>query len=583
MTPLRDYALRKMSGSNSSNNRGGHISIRRRNFFEPPPPPAQSASAAEAPTQSPLVQSNSHETLQPLPSQPKAGSSKESASQQHPAPAPTNININASSESRLRPGMPAFGGAPRAPSGSTLDQLRATSSQIPRASPSQTYPSTHIRHSQARESRARHHQGRPSESDDDEDEDEDEDENEDLETAQRKHRSTRSAPANIGDNIPARGEQGISTLIEVTRNLGTQVEGLTSALMKGKLRAQGDGSSESEPTSLPPKKLYKGPVRQKHLELKRRIRAVLARLEHRDIKSKQSDTDNGFLPPLTNEQLLNFQNHPIEFGPTRQDFRLCYDQKPKSDWNTAASQIILDVLFETYPDTKESRDLVANKIWIHVRGRHQKYVLSTRDPEENAARVVRNRRRGRRLDLFNRRWQALNTSVVLQRSFRHIILRLGSEGMSGDETDPEAISPQYLIHRRPERSQQLTTFLRDLDVLHIIRTHYDNHGNRKPGNFPNDRYESLIRSDAAPIPSLPQACYGSAWLATLRGAGNLETPSLQEIDLNVDYKSDLSYSSLCLPPPLQEYADFIVAAYARANADISREITRFWTRRTSKT
>lgn len=124
--------------------------------------------------------------------------------------------------------------------------------------------------------------------------------------------------------------------------------------------------------------------------------------------------------------------------------------------------------------------------------------------------------------------------------------------MSSDETDHDALKPQYLIHRRLERSKEFTIFLRDLDVLHIIRTHYDSAGNRLPGNFPNDRFESRIRSLAAPIPALPQACYNAIWLASLRSARYPEAESHEEVDLKVNYDSELTYKTLCLPQSLQE-------------------------------
>lgn len=124
-------------------------------------------------------------------------------------------------------------------------------------------------------------------------------------------------------------------------------------------------------------------------------------MEHREVKAKKNSTveDNGFLPPLTPPEIANFVANPTQYGPSKENFRICYDQEPKSDWNQAATMIVVKAFFETYPDTQESENFVSQRVWHHIRGRHRKYELSKLDPQEKAAQIVRNRRRGRRLDV----------------------------------------------------------------------------------------------------------------------------------------------------------------------------------------
>ncbi|KZT32466.1 hypothetical protein SISSUDRAFT_1066895 [Sistotremastrum suecicum HHB10207 ss-3] len=513
-TPLQEYAIRKSSHSDPRNtSQQPRLIIRARNRFEPQNTPAGSARPSEHPISTP-----------PPPPVPPSSTLASTTFESNSTPQPQNSSqlnsqqIPRNSQS-IRDRL-----FQRSASHATSDPhvlARQNTIQVERTSSRPPHP----------RSRA---------------------ENPPNSTSVAPEAPTSHSQSSVG------GHDGrFETLIDLTRDLGVQIKELVEGLHKRKTRSQRDESSDSEreSDSPPRKKIYKGPVRQKHLELKRRIRLTLARMEHRPIKkekNQQTDEDNGFLPPLTDAELLNFKQFPLECGPTRENFRLCYNQPPKSDWNEAACKVILAVFFETYPDTKETRDVVAHKIYTHIRGRHRKYDLSIRDQAEKNACIVRNRRRGRRLDIYNRRLQALQTSIVLKRSFRQLLLRLGPEGMSSDETDGDTIRPQYLIHRRIERSTQLTTFLRDLDLLHIMRHHYDGAGNRKPGNFPNDRFESRLRSLSVPIPSLPKACYSQAWLSSLTNAQGAESATLEEVDLNVDYGAELTYQSLCLPVALQE-------------------------------
>ncbi|KZS89694.1 hypothetical protein SISNIDRAFT_389573, partial [Sistotremastrum niveocremeum HHB9708] len=107
---------------------------------------------------------------------------------------------------------------------------------------------------------------------------------------------------------------------------------------------------------------------------------------------------------------------------------------------------------------------------------------------------------------FVRRYETVMANQTLH-GFIPLLRKLNTDGMSSDETDSEIHPSEYFIHRRKERSSELTTFLRDLDTLQLLTVHYDPAGQRKPGHPPHHRKESLLLSSAPPQTSLPKACY----------------------------------------------------------------------------
>ncbi|KZS89429.1 hypothetical protein SISNIDRAFT_469448 [Sistotremastrum niveocremeum HHB9708] len=319
----------------------------------------------------------------------------------------------------------------------------------------------------------------------------------------------------------------LDILIDITRQLADNFSLLSQSITQNRTPSNSakhaDGKSNGSDDDVNDPK--HGPKHHTDTLLKKRVRAVLARLEHRE----DSEADhNGFLPPLTPIELTNFGSDPLTYGPTRENFRVCYDQEPK---NTE----------------------IGDRIWIHIRGRRVKYRQLEMDPEEKERQIVRNRRRGRRLEqLYYRRLNVIRSSTTLREKFGSLILRLQAEGMSDDETDTESFRPQLLVHRRLERSAELTAFLRDLDLMHLKNTHYDEAGNRKPGQFPLLRKASRIRSRGSAVPRLPLACYSNAWLTSMKTSTDPERRSVEEVDLNIDYDSEITTATLRLPASFQE-------------------------------
>lgn len=119
------------------------------------------------------------------------------------------------------------------------------------------------------------------------------------------------------------------------------------------------------------------------------------------------------------------------------------------------------------------------------------------------------------------------------------IALLGILGHSEDESDRDHKSPEgrprYLILQLEWRSEELTRYLRALDVVHLS-TRWTRSGRAKRGQFPRIRVvvKNKVDRDAQPIQGLPRNFYNPSWLA----AQSEETKTVlqiqeKEVDLSI--------------------------------------------------
>ncbi|KZT32787.1 hypothetical protein SISSUDRAFT_1066663 [Sistotremastrum suecicum HHB10207 ss-3] len=327
-------------------------------------------------------------------------------------------------------------------------------------------------------------------------------------------------------------DHAMQTLLECTQQFAIGVKTLQEAVVELRKPVVDSPPIPERLTKLSQKQ-YNGPKHHKDNQLNARVRKCL------EIMERRTDKSFPILPPMSPTEL--------DQGPTVGQFRVRYDLEPKHPFNDRAVDIILKKFLATWVNAGYDRTVVRDQIFTHIRGRHQKWLnLNTKNPVDVAMTKTRNRRTNRRHDLFVRRYETVMAHRALH-GFIPLLRKLDTDGMSSDETDSETHPTEYFIHRRKERSNELTTFLRDLDTLQLLTVHYNPAGQAKAGQPPHHRKESLLPSASPPQTSLPKPCYGASFLTSLR----LNEDDDQEIELNIDYSSHLTADALCLPDSLK--------------------------------
>lgn len=128
---------------------------------------------------------------------------------------------------------------------------------------------------------------------------------------------------------------------------------------------------------------------------------------------------------------------------------------------------------------------------------------------------------------------------------------LATDGHSGDESDHRNGRTRYIILKLVWRSQDLTAYLRVLDLVHLS-TRFTRTGRATKGAWPRYRIVSKKRvdNDTAPVPGLPRNFYDAEWLAS---------QSVEEVEaLHInDTIVDLS-----IPAPIQRYVRYVSSAVA---------------------
>jgi hypothetical protein len=99
-----------------------------------------------------------------------------------------------------------------------------------------------------------------------------------------------------------------------------------------------------------------------------------------------------------------------------------------------------------------------------------------------------------------------------------VVVQLGVDGMSSDETDNEVDGSHILsIKAKKWRNENLTKWLHDLDTVHLARC-VTTSGTIKKGNWPHRRRSVATKfSDGPPVRALPKSFYDESFLASLTG------------------------------------------------------------------
>ncbi|KAF8879037.1 hypothetical protein BD779DRAFT_1415952, partial [Infundibulicybe gibba] len=221
---------------------------------------------------------------------------------------------------------------------------------------------------------------------------------------------------------------------------------------------------------------------------------------------------------------------------TVEDFRVDLLGTPRSPWNRSASRVFVDVFIRTHEldHTPEAIDDISRAFFSRIKSMkgESKMKLNNSSVIKEHARAGRKQQRKRNVSLFVtcyektdllfvRRLETVQLHPRLQRH-EYMIQRLGTDGMSSDESEDEDAhiqaaarldNPRFKILQPKWRAKPLTIWLRVIDSVHLI--------NRRSGDkSARGAYPRLCISDErAPefskskkfVKGLPKNAYDPVW------------------------------------------------------------------------
>ncbi|KAF8594996.1 hypothetical protein BDV93DRAFT_564864 [Ceratobasidium sp. AG-I] len=203
--------------------------------------------------------------------------------------------------------------------------------------------------------------------------------------------------------------------------------------------------------------------------------------------------------------------------PTPERFFIHWQQSPKSIFNRAAANIILQDVCRSWGNelTDEEKKELPSMIAQHV-----KYLSSCYKEQEKADAESLRRKRLKRASahsrmqtLYHNRLQIIDRFPNALGKHRQLIVHLGLDGTSLDEEDPDpAFRGLYRVKQRPELSSKICCLKHNLDTAYNL--FYKGPGLK--GSQVHHRVRSeLVSTRPFRIEGLPITCMSQAWLAEL--------------------------------------------------------------------
>ncbi|EIW77572.1 hypothetical protein CONPUDRAFT_75426 [Coniophora puteana RWD-64-598 SS2] len=221
--------------------------------------------------------------------------------------------------------------------------------------------------------------------------------------------------------------------------------------------------------------------------------------------------------------LFRVQKH---VGPTVEDFRLDIHGFPLSPWNRQAIKIFAEDFTKNH-DFKDTR-AVEKMFGTHT------VALRTQFAAINAGSISITRQK-RNDDA------ATKAMLSRKRSFQKVWEHMPLCAMSEDELDGTSSPPRYVITNPIWRSEQVTHWLRTLDLAYLS-TRFNENGRAGKGAFPHLRVPSTrVASESTAPKGLPKNWYAESYLQTLT-SGEQKALEMYEPILLPLSKAVLSYA-----------------------------------------
>ncbi|KAM6491034.1 hypothetical protein JOM56_013273 [Amanita muscaria] len=244
--------------------------------------------------------------------------------------------------------------------------------------------------------------------------------------------------------------------------------------------------------------------------------------------------------PLTEEEMEALHGDNVAWiAPhlvlSADNFRLDMSQPVVSIFNTEAQDVFVEDFLHAiqvrrwYSEQEIPAQLLTYEAVMNALATHLKHVWriykeeSSMNPEQvKKTRQLRSARSTRKRSLFLARYEMMEHLIKQDPGFarhRNLMCRIGTEGISSDETDREH---QPIVYRRVSpswRGFELQNFLWRLDELIFEASKNPINSNRRFGPGQRNRHRVFgikVNTNSIAPANLPKNCYNNVWLQGLR-------------------------------------------------------------------
>ncbi|KAF8880278.1 hypothetical protein BD779DRAFT_1675976 [Infundibulicybe gibba] len=229
---------------------------------------------------------------------------------------------------------------------------------------------------------------------------------------------------------------------------------------------------------------------------------------------------------------------------TLDHFRVDLLGKPHSPWNRSAARVFADAFIHAHnlDRTPDAIDDVSRCFFSRIKSMKAKSKLKLSGSVVINEHSRTGRRHQRKRNLFVRRLETAQLHPRLQKHV-HMLQRLGTDGMSSDESEDEDThirsaarldNPRFKILEPRWRARQLTIWLRVIDSIHLVSRRCGDKSAR--GAYPrlrisNERAPEYSKSKKF-VKGLPENAYDTIWLHEQYDAYVNVRPSPERYDFN---------------------------------------------------
>ncbi|OCH84869.1 hypothetical protein OBBRIDRAFT_690169, partial [Obba rivulosa] len=222
------------------------------------------------------------------------------------------------------------------------------------------------------------------------------------------------------------------------------------------------------------------------------------------------------------------------------EFRPDLNSPPRTEWNKCCTRVFAEDFVKHHPHYADRLAEVSEAFSSHFgkqlrRDYHKQ--LTEGDLQAKAYYHIMLSQLSRMftgrvyVQLFQRRYEMALEHESLK-PHAQMLLRLGIDGMSSDESEREGNKIHYNVLLKPWRNPQVTTWLRLFDAAYH-KSRINSVGSNTRGAFPHIRKVGQRLSTSRAVPGLPRNTYHPDWLMKLT---SYELEDLQARDKRYDFK-----------------------------------------------
>lgn len=223
----------------------------------------------------------------------------------------------------------------------------------------------------------------------------------------------------------------------------------------------------------------------------------------------------------------------------KDNFRIDLFGPPTSPWNKSAARVFCQDFTALHGIPESANEDVIKAFETRVKtlkAAYRTFLKNRRDPLLEAQNIREVRRQQRKYKLFVKRLSIAQKKPQLH---KHIgmLRQFGPTGMSSDESSGDEIIPgqpseRYHICQPRWRASRVTTWLRTLDVIHLIDRGLGR--GRDPRLRITDQENPRFSTSLEFVSRLPRNAYDDTWLGARNDTNFTILPSEESYDFSHD-------------------------------------------------